>query len=156
MDKATVDNLRELFDEVDVGHKGALDKHSLAKLLEATGTWVDDETCDFLFDIMDLQRNGKVSFEEFASVFYQQKSRKKDPMQLADQMWNLFDPKNTGVITTVTVEATLNRTFPKYDTADILRLLRHLDYENLGVVERSRFQEYVSTVFKEQGLGDGQ
>lgn len=63
MDKATVDNLRELFNEVDVLGAGHLNRERLKELLEATGTQCDDEAVDNLFELMDLERNGLVSFE---------------------------------------------------------------------------------------------
>jgi len=183
MDPSTLANLKELFNEVDVGQTGALDRASLGKLLEATGTVVDDEGVGFLFDLMDLRRDGKVTFVEFAAVFYQvsfahlrshelwvqgfrflvavrggsrrdgrtqEGARKLDPMELADKVWDLLDAKKVGFVTLEGVESTLHRVRPTYDCTDILRLIRRIDYENTGRVDRVRFQQYVVNVFKNQ------
>lgn len=43
--------------------------------------------------------------QEFAAVFYQEGKKTTDPAQLAQNVWDMFDPKNTGGITLEGVES---------------------------------------------------
>lgn len=46
-----------------------------------------------------------VCVQEFAAVFYQEGKKTTDPAQLAQNVWDMFDPKNTGGITLEGVES---------------------------------------------------
>jgi hypothetical protein len=49
--------------EVDAEELGYLNKERLRELLEACGTDCDSDTVDIMFDLMDVERNGRVTFE---------------------------------------------------------------------------------------------
>lgn len=62
-------NPRKAFDAVDVGKKGYLDYQDIATLMRLLDKKYTDDECSNVFETIDLSKDGKVTYNEFAKVF---------------------------------------------------------------------------------------
>ena len=58
-------SLRAAFERMDVDHSGALEKEELAVLAKQLGIKLHPGELVAIFDVLDADSNGKISFEEF-------------------------------------------------------------------------------------------
>ena len=73
--------LRSVFDDIDADNSGHLSKRELRQCFRHLDLRVSDDEIDTVMHQMDIDTNGKISFEEFATVMartYYKKHSKED------------------------------------------------------------------------------
>ena len=62
-------NPREAFDAVDTKHRGVLYAEDVANLMKSLDANYTDNEVQMMMSTLDLQKNGKISYEEFEKIF---------------------------------------------------------------------------------------
>ncbi|XP_028410974.1 ninein-like protein isoform X2 [Dendronephthya gigantea] len=130
--------LRQIWSEVNVGANGFLDKNELSVVCEHIGMdGIDEDELSLLFDELDDDHNGQVSFEEFLHGLFmaRDKSQESDHTSCSDGLPDgLESPRNAlpgggKNATDQPMTSTLSRTVRTIEG----NLLQVLDPENTGL-----------------------
>ena len=62
-------NPREAFDAVDTKHRGVLYAEDVANLMKSLDANYTDNDVQMMMSTLDLQKNGKISYQEFEKIF---------------------------------------------------------------------------------------
>ncbi|XP_037960105.1 neo-calmodulin-like [Teleopsis dalmanni] len=66
---ARVEQIQKLFDILDTNKDGYLTPQEMRRVAEITGFDISDEKINEMVQILDVDGDGKVSFEEFSTLF---------------------------------------------------------------------------------------
>ena len=84
----------EVFDQIDENGDGNLDKEEILKVLPPDDqNW---ELIDQVFEAIDVDENGKISYTEFLAAMYSKTQLKENNLRDA---FNFFDKDGDGEIT---------------------------------------------------------
>ncbi len=84
----------EVFDQIDENGDGNLDKEEILKVLPPDDqNW---ELIDQVFEAIDVDENGKISYTEFLAAMYSKTQLKENNLKDA---FNFFDKDGDGEIT---------------------------------------------------------
>ena len=84
----------EVFDQIDENGDGNLDKEEILKVLPPDEqNW---ELIDQVFEAIDVDENGKISYTEFLAAMYSKTQLKENNLKDA---FNFFDKDGDGEIT---------------------------------------------------------
>ena len=92
-----LENYREMFDMADTLGRGDLDKEQFLEFLLSMGVAMNPEKAQVIFDVVDIDSNGSVSWDEFARVIAAE-MRHSTPCSMAEATWSCFDPGKTGQV----------------------------------------------------------
>ena len=141
-----MEEVRELFDEIDEDGGGSLDKEELRELLEKLGMDVDDEKVDSVMLEMDADGEGTVELQEFlwwwkkAGSEYREKMMKlKDEMNDVKNLFDEFDDDGSGEIGEEELRQLIQMLGANFNEDEIKKTMLELDKDGSGEVD---FQEF--------------
>jgi Ca2+-binding EF-hand superfamily protein len=141
-----MEEVRELFDEIDEDGGGSLDKDELRELLEKLGLEVTDEKVDSVMLEMDADGEGAVELQEFlwwwkkAGKEYREKMTKlKDEMNDVKNLFDEFDDDGSGEIGEEELRALIQMLGVTFNEDELKATMLELDKDGSGEVD---FQEF--------------
>ncbi len=141
-----LDEVRELFDEIDEDGGGSLDKEEVAELLEKLGLDVTPEKVDSIMFEMDADGQGDVELQEFlwwwkkAGKEYREKLTKlKDEMNDVKSLFDEFDTDGGGEIGEEELRSLIQMLGVTMNDEELAATMRELDGDGSGEVD---FQEF--------------
>lgn len=141
-----LDEVRELFDEIDEDGGGSLDKGEVGELLEKLGLDVTDEKVDSIMFEMDADGQGEVELQEFlwwwkkAGKEYRAKLTKlKDEMNDVKSLFDQFDDDGSGEIGEEELRALIQMLGVTMNDEELAATMAELDGDGSGEVD---FQEF--------------
>ena len=88
---------QEMFNMADSAGSGELNQTQFNRFLLSTGVAVDAAQAKLVFEVVDIDSNGLVSWDEFARVMAAE-MRHSTPKGVAQTTWLCFDPEGTGQV----------------------------------------------------------
>lgn len=144
-EKALAEELTKTFRKYDADGSETLDKDELGPLLEAEGMSRSENELDRLFKLMDASGDGEVDLKEFVIVMLltRKARRRMSPHDLAEKLYALFDPDETGSIHLEDMLETLTRSYKNWGREDAEAFLDEIDRDGSGIIKRDEFVDYV-------------
>ena len=141
-----LDEVRELFDEIDEDGGGSLDKNELRQLLEKLGLEVTDERVDSIFREMDADGEGAVELQEFlwwwkkaGKEFREKLTKLKDEMAEVKSLFDQFDKDGSGEIGEDEISGLMQMLGVPLNDDELADTMKELDKDGSGEVD---FQEF--------------
>lgn len=85
LSRSQINELRRVFDDIDSNNSGFLSKRELRQCFRNLEIRVSEDEMDTAIDQMDIDSNGRISFDEFATVMgktYYKKNSKEDLIEV--------------------------------------------------------------------------
>ena len=96
---------QEMFNMADSAGSGELNQTQFNRFLLSTGVAVDAAQAKLVFEVVDIDSNGLVSWDEFARVMAAE-MRHSTPKGVAQTTWLCFDPEGTGQVFAILLHKT--------------------------------------------------
>merc|ERR1711998_2716 len=124
--------LRDTFQEIDTANEGYITLEELRKVL--TDYHIDDDEITKIFDGMDIDQTGKISYTEFlaATVEVMGLSREESLLEAFDRL----DSDDSGFITKDNLKEILGSA---YKPVDVDRMIDEADFKQNGKVDQDEF-----------------
>ena len=126
----------------------------LGALLACMGQHKSPEELNRLFNLMDADGSGGVSFAEFCTVMVKNKKGRQniDPHDMAEKMYRYFDADGDGTVSPDEMISAFQNMGKNWDTDDIRSFLETIDADGSGTIEKEEFIVFI-TKFLSQAEG---
>lgn len=145
IDKAEIANVSEIFDGYDLARDGHIEAIEFKDMLQKLGVHATKESMEVMLNLMDKDKNGQVSKEEFLS-FYQDQILSTQHgeehhgfHETAKYMFELFDTDKSGEITLGEFKSLLDAFNVGFTVDEIGDLVNELDAQNTGTIGEEQF-----------------
>jgi len=134
-------NVKETFDEIDEDGSGTLDKAEITKLLVriAGGTTPTSIKVDTVFESLDADNNGTISFLEFEAWYRGSETRMHVEL---GEAWDALDTDNSGVLDEAEITKLLYSLGSAPEPSDVKAAMEELDANKNGKVGKTEFAEW--------------
>jgi Ca2+-binding EF-hand superfamily protein len=129
------DELRRVFDLYDKDGNGSLDREEVAGALSTLG--LAHEASDEVFTRLDKNRDGVVSFDEFAEATRLIRSE-------VDALFSWIDADGSGSISEAELRAAFEKLRLRADSDAVSHLFARMDTDGNGQIDRAEFRALFS------------
>lgn len=135
-----VQQLREIFRELDIDNSGTLTLPEMRQAFEALNLSADD--VNLLFDAIDFNHDGEINYTEFLTVTVDKRKAITEHNLLF--AFHHFDVDNTGVITHDNLVECFRREGKHLNDEEIDQLLEEVQPKTTGQVTFEEFRAYMN------------
>ena len=141
-------HLKETFDLFNTDEDQTLQPSELCALLFSTGTKVTKEEVERMVRDMDTDKDGSVSFVEFAWYMI---SREEVPARdAAEAVFETVDTDGSGVLSISELRTAFKNLKSGLDDEELMDIISIFDVGSTGRVERSEFVDKLVEIFDEE------
>jgi Ca2+-binding EF-hand superfamily protein len=150
IDKAEIADVSKTFDAFDLARDGYIEDSELKEIMEKVGAPVTKESLEAMLNLLDKDKNGRVSKEEFLSFYKDHILSTHDGEEhhghhgfhdTAKYMFALFDTDKSGEITIGEFKSLLDAFNVGFTVDEIGELVNELDEQNNGTIGEEEFVE---------------
>ncbi|CAF0719920.1 unnamed protein product [Rotaria sordida] len=137
-----IKELRQAFDLFDTDHSGAISLPELKQALSALGVRVNDHEARQMFSAIDIDKNGRIEFEEFVEVVADSYFKKFSRSEILEA-FRRFDHNRDGYIEADELKTILSKLGRHYSNEEIRRMIAQVDRDGNGKISIEEFAELV-------------
>ena len=146
-----LENYEEMFKMADTSGNGVLDMDRFIEFLQSTGAAVNSEQAVQIFEVIDIDGDGCVSWSEFEQVMAAE-MRHSTPESVAESSWLCFDPDNTGQATPEQALVNLERLRPGMDFMAVKEMIHSVDIQRKGFITKAEYVLWVERLIHDGSL----
>lgn len=150
-----MNELKHAFDEIDSNNSGYLSRKELRQAFRNLDIRVSDDEIDVVMRQMDSDSNGKVDFDEFASVMGKTYYRKRTRDEIVEA-FRKFDLNNSGSISPEELRVVLSKMHRFYTREETEDLIRQVDRNRDGMITIEEFVDLMNLpTMRSSGIRSG-
>jgi calmodulin len=136
-----------MFIKYDVDNSGYLDRDEFAQLFINMSTdAVTTSDAMKVFDMIDVNNDEKVEFDEFMAIFKETQSQ--NDMILIEYMFKCIDKDGSGTIETEEIKKFVDDNKVNFSKEELNNLITKIDADNSGAVDLNEFKAAIYEEFK--------
>ena len=145
--QSEVDDIRDAFQLFDVDGCGSIDPKDLKEALDGLG-YSDKNPAVYAMltkiDAASLDRNGRLSFDEFLSAMKGNLGAGSNSKEDVDKIFNLFDNDNTGYISLQNLKRVCGEVGECMSDTELLQMIEHADADGDGLINSDDFYKIMT------------
>ncbi|CAF0865717.1 unnamed protein product [Adineta steineri] len=134
--------LRQAFDLFDTDNSGGISVVELKQALGALGVKVTDQEARQMFSAIDIDKNGRIEFEEFADVVADSYFKKFSRAEILEA-FQRFDHNHDGYIEVDELKSILARLGRNFSNDEVRRMIAQVDRDGNGKISIEEFAALV-------------
>lgn len=147
MDKKPLDpmtkRIKAVYDIFDVDHDGDITAEEFSKVLKSLGYVCGEDKIQELVTSVDADGSGTISFDEFLTLFNQQKKSDKVNEELAEA-FSVFDRDGNGYISSTELKFALRTICPDVSEEEANEIILAGDSDGDGLINYEEFVRLIS------------
>ncbi|CAF0945738.1 unnamed protein product [Adineta steineri] len=137
-----IKELRQAFDLFDTDNSGGISVVELKQALGALGVKVTDQEARQMFSAIDIDKNGRIEFEEFADVVADSYFKKFSRAEILEA-FQRFDHNHDGYIEVDELKSILARLGRNFSNDEVRRMIAQVDRDGNGKISIEEFAALV-------------
>jgi len=147
LNEEEMNTIHELFNSLDHQCSGELDIKQCIFLFRLLLIPIDNEKeFELLINKIDLDKNGKISFDEFL-ILFENKINNKQNVNIIFETFKYFDKDNDGIININDLSKIFSHLGEKFNEEQLNQILLTIDYDHDGFISFQDFIQMTKKIF---------